>query len=182
MTTQEMPVLGAQPFLRDMPADQLAQLAALCQHITVPAEHRLLGEGTPAHRFWLIDTGQVTIDVTVPGHGLATVDTLGHGDIVGLSALAPPYECRFGALTTRPTLAFEFDAMAVHAACSVDPCLAFELAWRLAAELERRMDAARSQLMQVYKQAQLASSNLGRARPDRIPAVAVTAPGSAVGG
>jgi CRP/FNR family transcriptional regulator, cyclic AMP receptor protein len=58
MTTDKA-TLGAQPFLRGMTDDHLAKLAALCEHVAVPARQRLFDEGATADRFWLIDAGQV---------------------------------------------------------------------------------------------------------------------------
>jgi hypothetical protein len=42
MTTHEMSAIGAQPFLRGLPARQLAELAGLGRHVVVPAGQRRL--------------------------------------------------------------------------------------------------------------------------------------------
>jgi CRP-like cAMP-binding protein len=75
-----------------MLADHLAKLAAWCRHVEVPARQRLLHEGQTADRFWLIDAGQAELDASVPGHGRLIIDTLGRGDVLGLSWILPP--CR----------------------------------------------------------------------------------------
>jgi CRP-like cAMP-binding protein len=124
MTIENASVLGRQPFLRGLPDSQLADLATLGTHVQVPAGQRLFEEGATADRFWLIDAGQVTLDAMVPGQGRVVIETLGRGDVVGLSWLRPPYQWRFGAVATQPMQAFEFDARAVRAACDTDPALA----------------------------------------------------------
>jgi CRP/FNR family transcriptional regulator, cyclic AMP receptor protein len=149
MTMQDMAVLGAQRFLRGLPGGHLSSLAAACTHVAVPAGRRLFDEGQTASRFWLIDAGQVTLDVTVPGHGRVIIETLGRGDLVGLSWLQPPYQWRFGALATQPTEAFEFDARAVRAACDEDPSLGYELSRRLSAVIARRLQATRARLLEM---------------------------------
>ena len=64
MTTQERSVLGAQPFLRGLPSGQLATLAELCRHVTVPPGRRLFEEGSMASRFWLIEACSAPADMT----------------------------------------------------------------------------------------------------------------------
>jgi hypothetical protein len=47
MTSNDVQVLGVQPFLRGLRARQLAELAEICQHVTVEAGQQLScsGEG-----------------------------------------------------------------------------------------------------------------------------------------
>jgi CRP/FNR family transcriptional regulator, cyclic AMP receptor protein len=149
MTTQQTSVLGAQPFLRGMPPAQLAKLAELCKHVSIPARERLFDEGSRAGRFWLIDAGQVTLDANVPGQGRVTIETLGRGDVIGLSWMLPPYQWRFGAVATQPTQAFVFDADAVRAACDADPLLGYEISRRFSVAVVQRLQATRARLIEV---------------------------------
>lgn len=150
MTAHEMSAIGAQQFLRGLPARQLAGLAGLGRHVVVPAGQPLFEEGSTADRFWLIDAGQVTLNALVPGRGPVVIERLGRGDVVGLSWMLPPYQWRFGAVTTQPMQAFEFDARAVRAACEADPALGFELSQRFSAVLLRRLQATRSRLLTAW--------------------------------
>lgn len=149
MTSQQISVLGAQPFLRGMPSAQLAELAGLCQHVTIPSRQRLFEEDSRADRFWIIDAGQVTLDAFVPGDGRVLIETLGRGDVLGLSWMLPPYSWRFGAIATQPTQAFVFDAPAVRAACDADPVLGYELSRRFSAVVVRRLQATRARLIEA---------------------------------
>jgi CRP/FNR family transcriptional regulator, cyclic AMP receptor protein len=148
MAAEQVSILGAQPFLRGMPGAQLAELAGTCQHVTVPAGRRLFDEGSPAGRFWIIDAGRVTLDASVPGQGRVIIETLGRGDVIGLSWMLPPYQWRFGAVTTQRMQAFAFDAAAVRAACSADPVLGYELTRRFSAVVVRRLQATRARLIE----------------------------------
>ncbi len=147
MTTQQTSVLGAQPFLRGMPSAQLATLAGLCEHVLIPSRERLFDEGCRADRFWIIDAGQVTLDASVPGQGRVIIETLGRGDVIGLSWMLPPYQWRFSAVATQPTQAFVFDARAVRAACDADPLLGYELSRRFSAVVVHRLQATRARLI-----------------------------------
>jgi CRP/FNR family transcriptional regulator, cyclic AMP receptor protein len=147
MTRQQTSVLGAQPFLRGMPSAQLAVLAELCQHVAIPSRERLFDESSRADRFWMIDAGQVTLDASVPGEGRVIIETLGRGDVIGLSWMLAPYQRRFGAVATQPTQAFVFDARAVRAACDADSLLGYELSRRFSAVVVRRLQATRARLI-----------------------------------
>jgi CRP/FNR family transcriptional regulator, cyclic AMP receptor protein len=149
MTTQQASVLGAQPFLRGMPPDQLDKLAALCEHVTVPAGRRLAEEGSTAGRFWIIDAGQVTLDTSVPGRGRVIIEALGRSDVVGLSWQQPPYQWQYGAVATQPTQAFAFDAPAVRKACDADPVLGYEVSRRFSAIVVHRLQATRARLIEA---------------------------------
>jgi CRP/FNR family transcriptional regulator, cyclic AMP receptor protein len=151
MTTQELSVLGAQPFLRGLPDHHLARLAAVSRHVAVPSGRRLFDEDTRADHFWLIDAGRVVIDTVLPGRGRLIIETLGRGDVTGLSwLLPPPYQWRFGAVTTQPTQAYEFDAPAVRGACDEDPALGYELSRRVSGVLVRRLEATHARLLDAY--------------------------------
>jgi CRP/FNR family transcriptional regulator, cyclic AMP receptor protein len=149
MTEPDTSVLGAQPFLRGLSDQHLARLAALGRHVTLPARQRLFEEGATGDRFWLIDAGQVKLDAMVPGQGRLIIETLGRGDVVGLSWQQPPYQWQFGAVTAQPTQAFEFDARAVRAACDDDPALGYEISQRFAAVVVRRLQATRARLLEA---------------------------------
>lgn len=77
-----------------------------------------------ARNFWLIDAGQVALGTLVPGDGRVVIETLGRGDVVGLSWLLP-YQVKLGAVTTQSMRAFECDAAAVRAACDADRALGY---------------------------------------------------------
>jgi CRP/FNR family transcriptional regulator, cyclic AMP receptor protein len=149
LAAQQIAVLGAQPFLRGMPPAQLAMLAGLCEHVAIPSGQRLFDEGSMAGRFWVIDAGQVTLDATVPGQGRVTIETLGRGDVIGLSWMLPPYQWRFGAIATQPMQAFAFDAAAVRAACDADPVLGYQLSRRFSAVVAHRLQATRARLIEA---------------------------------
>jgi CRP/FNR family transcriptional regulator, cyclic AMP receptor protein len=153
MSTQDIPVLGAQRFLRGMPDAHLARLAAACRHVAIGAGQQLCHEGETASRFWLIDAGQVTVDVSVPGSSRVIIDILGRGDLLGLSWMLPPYQCRLRAIATQPTEAFEFDAQSVRAACDSDASLGYEFTKRLSGVIVRRLQATRTRLLDVGSRA-----------------------------
>jgi len=148
--TERATIIGAQPFLRQLPPDQVERLAACARHVSVPAGTRLFDEVAPAHSFWLIDAGQVALDTLVPGDGRMIIEKLGRGDVLGLSWLASPHQFRYGAVATQPLQAFEFDAAAVRAACDSDPVLGYAVLDRFLKVAAHRLQVTRSRLVDAY--------------------------------
>ena len=148
MTVHEQSVLGARPFLRGMAPQHIARLAELSRHVSLPVRYRLFEEGGTADKFWLIDAGQVALDAMVPGNGRLVIETVGRGDVVGLSWQLPPYQWHYGAITTEPMQAFEMDAKAIRAACNDDPELGYELTRRFLALTVKRLHATRERLLE----------------------------------
>lgn len=141
--------LATHPFLHGMSGEQLAVLSGTARDVTFPARFRLFEDGGSACRFWLIQSGHVTLDLQVPGQGRMKIDTIGMGELLGWSWLFPPYQWAFGAVAACPVEAFEFDARAVRAQCEADPVLGHELTHRLARVLARRLQATRIRLISV---------------------------------
>jgi CRP/FNR family transcriptional regulator, cyclic AMP receptor protein len=109
--------------------------------------HRFSEDGGHADRFWLVQSGQVTVDVHVPGQGRVPIDTIGVGELIGWSWLFPPFTWAFGAVAASPVRAFEFDARAVRASCTSDPALGYEVTWRLAQVVTGRLQTTRNRLI-----------------------------------
>jgi CRP-like cAMP-binding protein len=147
--TQQMSILGAEPFLRTLPPDHIARLADLARHVSIPAGSRLFDEEMPARKFWIIDAGQVALDTLVPGVGRVVIERLGRGDVVGLSWLQVPYQFRYGAVPTQPMQAYEFDAVRVRAACQQDPRLGYALLDRFLGVALHRLQATRARLIEA---------------------------------
>jgi len=142
--------LATHGFLRRMPAGQLAQLAPCASLVVVPRGRRLFEDGGYARRFWLIRSGSVVLDLHIPGQGMAVIDTLGMGDVLGWSWLFPPHVWAFGAVAVQPVEAFELDGRAVLARCDADPALGYELTRRFLGVVAGRLQATRMRLLDRY--------------------------------
>jgi CRP/FNR family transcriptional regulator, cyclic AMP receptor protein len=150
MSAIDAPPLKAHPFVAGMPDGYIVRLNHVTRYITVPARHRLFEEGGTADRFWLIEAGQVALDLHVPGDGQVIIETLGRGDVIGWSWLFPPFEWLLGAVTMQPTQAFELNGRSVREMCESDPGLGHELNRRFTAVVVRRLQATRMRLLDLY--------------------------------
>lgn len=139
--------LAAQPFLRGMLPEHLECLAETASDVVMPARYRIFEDGGYAARFWLIRSGQVALDLQVPGRGLVVIETLRMGDILGWSWLFPPYRWALGAITTGPGEAFEFDGPGVRARLDADPRFGYEITRRFLAVAANRLQATRFRLL-----------------------------------
>ena len=142
--------LAAHAFLRGMPAVDVALLAGAAVPVSLPAGHRIFGEGAPASKCWLLTAGQVTLDLLMPGRANLIVETLGPGDVLGFSWLSPPHQWQFGAEVVEPTEAFELDGATVMALCDRHPELGYQLALRFLATAVQRLQATRIRLLDLY--------------------------------
>ena len=139
--------LAAHPFLHGMSADQLGLLADAARDVSFPARHRLFEDGGYATRFWLIQSGHVSLDLHVPGEGPVVIETIGMGELLGWSWLFPPYRWAFGAVAVTAVEAFEFNAPAVRELCACDPGLGYELSQRITRVLAKRLQATRIRMI-----------------------------------
>lgn len=142
--------LGQHAFLRGMAEHHLATLSRACWVAPLRAGHRLFEEGGTAQRCWLLQSGQVALDLQSPGGRGLIVETLGPGDLVGLSWFVPPYQWQFGATAVQDTVTFELNAIAVRAACEEDPALGYALLRRVMSAASSRLHATRVRLLDLY--------------------------------
>ena len=139
--------LATHPFLHGMSADQLGLLADAARDVSFPARHRLFEDGGNATRFWLIQAGHVSLDLHVPGEGPVIIESIGMGELLGLSWLFPPYKWAFGAVSATAVEAFEFDAPTVRELCAAYPELGYEFNQRVTRVLAKRLQATRIRLI-----------------------------------
>lgn len=142
--------LAGHAFLRGMADGHLAVLARDCWVVPVRQGHRIFAEGDTARRFWLIRSGHVALDVHAPGDRQLIVETLGQGDLLGLSWLVPPYQWQFSATAVQDTMTFEFNADAVRAACEADAGLGYQLLQRVMSAASSRLQATRIRMLDLY--------------------------------
>jgi CRP/FNR family transcriptional regulator, cyclic AMP receptor protein len=149
MTEVVAPALAGHQFFRGMPADHMVYLAQVTSLVTVPARHRFFEAGSAAQHFWLIRAGQVALDLRAPGAGRVVIETIGRGEMVGVSWFFPPFQWQFGAVAVQPTEAFQIEAAAVRQRCDSDHEFGYQFTRRMIAVVARRLQATRIRLLDV---------------------------------
>jgi CRP-like cAMP-binding protein len=132
--------------LRAVPPEYRDRMMTLAREVSFPQDARVFEERGTADRFWVIRSGAITLDLSLPNERTVTVETLGPGDLLGWSWMFPPYEWDFGAEALSPVRAYEFDGAEVRELCERDPALGFALVRAVAEVLANRLHAARSRL------------------------------------
>ena len=79
------PAIAEHPFLRGMPPGHLDALAEVGADVSFPAGHRIFEDSGFADKFWLIQSGHVTLDMQMPGQGQAIIDNVRMGELLGCS-------------------------------------------------------------------------------------------------
>jgi CRP-like cAMP-binding protein len=77
-------------FMKDMETTHLKKLASIASIIEFPKEKIIHEAGDLGKAIYLINEGQVNIEIDVPDHPTVTVLTVGPRQMFGLSSLFPP--------------------------------------------------------------------------------------------
>ena len=128
-------------------------LAAGCAKNTVfkPDEY-LFHADEPADWIYLIRHGRVALEIAAPGRGAMQFETLGEGDIAGLTWLLPPYRWGNDARAIELTRALALDARCLRDKCEADHNLGYEVLKRFLPVLVQRLQATHLQMLDVYGQ------------------------------
>ena len=140
-------ILTAHPFLAGVkPAvrEVFFRYAALQQF---DAGQQLFYAGEQADRFYLVESGQVLLEMVVPGRGAITVQAVGPGEALGWSWLFPPHQWHFSAVAVKPTRAIAFPAKALQDWAKQDHEFCYELVVRLARVLVGRLEDVQTRLI-----------------------------------
>ncbi|MFF5970501.1 cyclic nucleotide-binding domain-containing protein [Streptomyces sp. NPDC012769] len=140
----------AAPKVSTLPREHRERLMAFAEDVYFEAGDRLFEEQDRAERFWIVKTGAVSLDAKVPGRGRPVIETLRHGELVGLSWLFPPYLCQSGAEATTPVRAHEFDGTAVRSMCRTDPEFGASVMFWVGQILAHRLQVTRVRLLDLY--------------------------------
>jgi CRP/FNR family cyclic AMP-dependent transcriptional regulator len=143
-------LLKEHAFLRDLDDEQLRFMVGCARNLRFDAGAFLLREGGEADQLLLVRRGRVALEVHAPDRGAVQMESLGDGDIVGLSWLAPPFRWQLDARAVEPTVALAFDARCLRAKMDAEPRFGYALATRLLAAVVQRLARVRLQRLDVY--------------------------------
>jgi CRP/FNR family transcriptional regulator, cyclic AMP receptor protein len=143
-------IITAHPFFSDLESYYITLMARCASNVRFDAGQFILREGEEANEFFLIREGRVQIELSPPHRKPIVVDTVDEGDILGWSSVLPPYLWKFDARAETLTRAVALDAKFLRTKCEKNHDLGYELLRRLSDVMNRRLDATRIQLLDVY--------------------------------
>jgi CRP/FNR family transcriptional regulator, cyclic AMP receptor protein len=143
--------LGSGWFGAGLSPHALARLADCCTATTTyPAGAVIMQEGAETDPFGIVVEGRVALRLLVPERGAVTILTVEPGDVVGWSALVPPYRATSTAVAVEPTRLLAFDVKQLRRILREDQALAATVYPRVLEAVARRLGATRHQLLDLY--------------------------------
>jgi CRP-like cAMP-binding protein len=143
-------LLAAHPFFSGLAERDVEFLAGCGRNVHVGAGSHVFHEGEAADRFFVVRAGRVALEALAPGRGPLVIDTVGAGEVLGVSWLIPPYRWTFDARVVESLHAVAMDGVCIRRKCEDDPRLGFDLLQRLAGVLQGRLQSARVRLLDLY--------------------------------
>lgn len=147
--------LREHPFLKDLAEDHVRLLTGCAKNMRFSPGDMLLREGHPETTLYLIRQGTVALEAARPGRPTTCVETLGPGDVVGVSwALgALGSAAAAAALDARArdsVLAFALDGACLRDKMASDDRLGHALSRRLLERVYLRLARLRLQSLDMY--------------------------------
>jgi CRP-like cAMP-binding protein len=136
--------------LSELSGAQLEFFESVSREVHFRSGDVLFEEDGVADVFYVILEGKVGLEMTSPGKPPIVIQTLGNGDLVGVSWLFPPHRWNWRARALADTATIAFDAATVRAQSELDRELAQQILGVVAGEAIRRLHSTRVQLLDLY--------------------------------
>lgn len=143
-------IMRQHPFLAGLSFEHMQTLIGCASNVRFADGDTIIHEGQVANKFYLIRTGRVALQMDVPGKEPLRIQTVGPGEILGWSWLISPFRWHFSGIVVLETRAIALDGECLRAKCEKDTDFGYEMLKRLAQVMERRLDATRLQLIDLY--------------------------------
>ncbi len=143
-------VRGRIDLLAHLGPDQLEFLESVCTPMSYAAGDVVFEEDAPAKEFSIIVSGKVGLELAGPGRAPMVIQTLGTGDLLGLSWMYPPYRWNWRARARVETRTLSFDAAAVRVRCDQDSDFGRQVLGAVARQAIRRLHHTRTRLTDLY--------------------------------
>lgn len=151
METEDLSeIMRQHPFLAGLPFEHMQTLVGCASNVRYEDGQTIIHEGQVANKFYLIRTGRVALQMDVPGKVPLRIQTVGPGEILGWSWLISPFRWHFSGIVVLDTRAIALDGECLRGKCERDPAFGYEMLKRLSQVMERRLDATRLQLIDLY--------------------------------
>jgi CRP-like cAMP-binding protein len=143
-------IIAEHPFFAGLESYYTGLLVGCGANVRFHPGTYIFKEGEEANEFYLIRSGRVALEVFAPQHKPVVIETLEEGDILGWSWLLPPYLWKFHAHAVQDTRAIALDGKCLRTKCEQNHDLGYEVLKRFAQIMERRLEATRLQILDVY--------------------------------
>lgn len=139
------------PIIDGLPAGPRARLSARMAYLELDPGVTFMREGEVTQSLTIIIRGRVALRMRIPERGAVTILTLDPGDLVGWSAIVPPYRATTSATTLEPTELGVFDAAELRELLASDAELAAAFLPPVLQTVAARVAATRDQLLDLFR-------------------------------
>ena len=136
---------------RDMETKHLRKLASIAQEITFRPNEIIYRQGNKGRGLYLIQEGEIVIEMDIPDQGHVILNVLGPGQFFGWSSLFPLERKMAWTRAIQPTYALLFDARLVRDACRLDHTLEFAIVRRAGRSMVDRIKTIRHHLVRMIE-------------------------------
>jgi CRP-like cAMP-binding protein len=143
--------LRAAPLTHALATKYLTKMAAIASEVAFEAGEMIYEKGSTGQALYLIRTGEVVIEIDVPGQGRVPINWLGPGQFFGWSSLFPLERKMGWTRAVKPTQAIVFNASRLRAAWQADQGLEYTIIRCAGQDMADRIRAARQQLVEMLE-------------------------------
>lgn len=134
---------------RDMDTKHLKKIATIATEVTFEEDEVIYNVGEIGKAVYIIQSGEVAIEMDVPGQGQVNILTVGPGELFGWSSLFPSERKNARARATKPSRAIAIDAEQLRAAWQTDHTLEHAIIQRTAKVMVDRIKGTRQKLVEA---------------------------------
>ena len=130
---------------------EVSLFESAASELRVSAGHILFEADGSADAFYIVVEGRIGLELTSPGKDPMVIQTLGPGDLVGVSWLLQPHRWNWRARAMVDSELVAFDAEVIRSAMEQNRDLALEVLGVVSGELAVRLHRTRVQLLDLYR-------------------------------
>lgn len=138
------------PFANGWPHGIISEVVAISRYVEYPAASIVFEQGAANRNLFLICSGLVGLDMSVPTRGTVRILTLSRGELLAWSALVGDGRMTATATALEPVRAIAIDGSRLSDLCLYRPEIGYHVMTRLAESLSHRLTATRLQLLDLY--------------------------------
>lgn len=143
-------VLRAHPFIAELAPEHVRFLVGCAKNLRFRPGEYLVREGDPENTLFLIRQGTVAIEIPGAGGGAVCIETLGEGDVLGVS-LVTAHRAHLDCRARDTVVALGLDNACLLRKMDEDPRLGYAIAMRLLERTYTRLARSRLQHLDVYR-------------------------------
>ncbi len=139
----------AHAFVRDLAPRHIQILLECATPRDFAKGEYLKRQGDAAGELYLIRSGRVALEISLPHDGPLRIETVREGSVVGWSCFVEPYRWRFDARALSEVAVFSIETGCLRAECDRDHDFGYAILRRCAPVIAERLQATQIKLLQL---------------------------------